>query len=178
VAGLVPAAVSTNHLLAGGTFNPNAPASSPQTAKVTVNVPAGSTVARFATYDADYAVGTDVDLFVYQAGTTTLVGQSAGGTAEESVTLNAAGSYDVYANLFALPSGSTEADVNVNSFVVGATPAGNLTATPATQPVTTGTNATVNLAWSNLAAGTRYLGVLSYTDGSNNPIGRTLVSLS
>ena len=36
----------------------------------------------------------------------------------------------------------------------------------------------MNLAWSNLAAGTRYLGVLSYTDGSNNPIGRTLVSLN
>ena len=61
---------------------------------------------------------------------------------------------------------------------MGSTPAGNLTATPATQPVTTGTNATVNLTWSNLAAGTRYLGVLSYTDGSNNPIGRTLVSLN
>ncbi len=87
VAGLVPAAVSTNHLLAGGTFNPALRPASPQTAKVTVTVPAGSTVARFATYDADYASGTDVDLFVYQAGTTTLVGQSAGGTAEESVTL-------------------------------------------------------------------------------------------
>ena len=177
VAGLVPAAVSSSHLLAGDTFNPSAPAASPQTAKVTVTVPAGSTVARFATYDADYAAGTDVDLFVYRAGTTTLVGQSAGGTAQESVTLTAAGSYDVYTTLFALPAGSTEADVHLNSFVVGSTPAGNLTATPASQGVTTATNATVNLAWSGLAAETRYLGALLYSNGSN-PIGRTLVALN
>ena len=89
-----------------------------------MTVPAGSTVARFATYDADYAAGTDVDVFVYQAGTTTLVGQSAGGTAEESVTLTAAGSYDVYANLFALPAGGTAADVQLNSFVVRLDPGG------------------------------------------------------
>ena len=75
----------------------------------------------------------------------------------------------MYANLFALPVGKHEADVKLNSFVVGSTPAGNLTATPATQPVTTGTNATVNLAWNNLAAGTRYLGVLSYTRREQQP---------
>ena len=124
-----------------------------------MNVPAGSTVARFATYDADYTAGTDIDLFVYQAGTTTLVGQSAGGTAEESVTLTAAGTYDVYANLFAAPVASTE--VSLNTFVVppDRRPGISLPRRPA-QPVTTGVPTTVNLTWSDLAAGTRYLGAL------------------
>ena len=66
-------------------FNPAAPGGRPAVTKVTVNVPAGSRLARFATLDADYAAGMDLDMFVYQAGTSTLVAQSAGGTAEESV---------------------------------------------------------------------------------------------
>ena len=124
-----------------------------------MTVPAGSTVARFATYDADYPAGTDIDLFVYQAGTTTLVGQSAGGTAEESVTLTAAGTYDVYANLFAAPVASTEVVAEHVRRGLDRRPGTSPRRRPA-QAVTTGTNATVNLAWSNLAAGTRYLGVL------------------
>ena len=88
-------------------FNPAAPAAGPAVAKVTVNVPAGTRLSRFATFDADYASGADIDLFVYAAGTNTLRGQSAGGTAEESVTGLPAGDYDIYVVLFAQPGGGT-----------------------------------------------------------------------
>ena len=98
-----------------------------------MTVPAGSTLARFATFDADYPAGTDIDMFVYQAATS-LVGLSAGGTSDESVTLTAAGSY-VYLVVFALPPGQTGVDVQHNSWVVSSGSAGNFTVAPASQAV-------------------------------------------
>jgi hypothetical protein len=153
-------------------FNPNAPAESAGAKKISVTVPAGTMLARFATFDADLPAGTDVDLFVYNGGT--LVGQSAGGSAEESVTLAAAGTYDIYVVLFAhvgaIPS------VKHHAFLVSDVNAGNLTVTPATQSVTTGGATSVTFAWSGLAAGSRYLGVVSYSDGTTT-VGRTVVSI-
>jgi hypothetical protein len=153
-------------------FNPNAPAESAGAKKISVTVPAGTMLARFATFDADLPAGTDVDLFVYNGAT--LVGQSAGGSAEESVTLAAAGTYDIYVVLFAhvgaIPS------VKHHAFLVSDVNAGNLTVTPATQSVTTGGATSVTFAWSGLAAGSRYLGVVSYSDGTTT-VGRTVVSI-
>ncbi|WP_020576974.1 S8 family serine peptidase [Actinopolymorpha alba] len=174
-AGVVPANTTTMELVGVNTsFDPNRPATGPAVGKVTVEVPAGSKLARFATYDADYGVGTDLDLFVYNA-SGQLVGSSASGTSEESVTLSAAGTYSVYVVQYALPTGQTKGTVKHYDWVVG--PAtGNLTATPASQQATTGGDATVTLAWNSLTAGGRYLGVLSLGDGTNE-IGRTIVTL-
>jgi subtilisin family serine protease len=157
-------------------FNSAAPAAGPAVAKVTVNVPAGSRLARFATFAADYPPGMDVDEYVYTAGTATLVGVSNGPTAEESVTLTAAGSYDIYVVVFAQPGGATGAvTVQQHAFVVPAA-ASSLSATPASQSVTTAVPATVTLGWSGLTAGTRYLGVVDYGDGTNT-IGSTIVAV-
>jgi len=165
--GLAAAAVTTHHLVGTNTeFNTANPAPGPAVSKDTVTVPAGTKVARFATFGADYPDGTDLDVFVYQGGTTTLVGQSAGGTAEESVTVTAPGTYDVYVVQFSLAPGLTEQDVRFHAFVVAPGSAGNLTATPASQPATLGGLANVTVGWSGLAAGTRYLGVIEFGDGS------------
>jgi len=51
---------------------------------------------------------------------------------------------------------------------------GNLTVTPASQPVTAGTAASVTAAWSGLQTGSRYLGRIGYGDGTN-AAGGTLV---
>src|SRR6185295_8762723 len=111
------------------------------------------------------------------AGTNTLRGVSAGGTAEESVTLTAAGSYDIYVVLFAQPGGATGAfDVFHHAFVVP-TAATSLTATPPSQSVTTAVPASVTLGWSGLTAGTRYLGVVDFGDGTN-VIGKTIVGIT
>ncbi|WP_207948369.1 S8 family peptidase [Metallococcus carri] len=145
-----------------------------QDGSVTYTVPAGTKVARFATYDADVPAGTDVDLTVLYNGR--VVGTSGGGTSEEQVTLNnpPAGTYTVVVDLYAGPPSLA---VKVHGFAVGSTAAGNLTATPASQPVTMGQKATVTAAWSGLTAGQRYLGLLSYSDGSGE-IGRTLVTVN
>jgi hypothetical protein len=137
-----------------------------------VTVPAGTKYARFSTFDADYPAGTDLDVFVYKAGTTAVLGSSTGGSAEEEVNLPApaGGSYDVYVDLFA---GADQQAVKLNHWELQ-TPADNLTATPASQPVQVAGQASVTAAWSGLTAGTRYLGLLSYSDGADGS-GSTVV---
>ncbi|WP_218917357.1 S8 family peptidase [Luteipulveratus mongoliensis] len=151
-----------------------APTTQANNSTVTVTIPAGTKVARFATYDADTPAGTDIDISVSKDGVD--VGDSGGGTAEEAVTLNnpAAGTYTVTADLFA---GPTSLDVKVHSFAVPATAAGNLTVTPATQPVTTGGSASVKATWSGLTAGQHYLGAVFYAQGTAE-VGRTLVTVN
>ncbi|HEX6681547.1 MAG TPA: S8 family peptidase [Candidatus Limnocylindrales bacterium] len=153
-------------------FNPNAPAESPGVKKITVTVPAGTQLARFATFDADVPAGTDVDLFAYRGGA--LFGQSAGGTTEESITFTQAGTYDIYVVLFAHTGAIPP--ITHHAFAVQDVDAGNLTVNPASQPVTIAGRTSITLAWSGLTAGNRYLGIVSYTDGSA-AIGRTLVSI-
>ncbi|TDO41919.1 peptidase inhibitor I9 [Paractinoplanes brasiliensis] len=176
-AGLVPSTVNSLHLV--GTepdFDTGAPAAGPAVAKVTLTVPAGTRLARSATFDADHPDGTDLDLFAYRAGTTTLVGSSAGATAEERLTL-APGTYDIYVVLFAAAPGTSELDVKHHSWIVGDTPAGNLTATPPVQTVTRGQPVTVTAAWTGLTAGARYLGLVAYGDGTTG-IGQTVMAVT
>ena len=69
-------------------------------------VPAGATQFR-ATIGSPSDPGADLDLFVFRG--STLVGQSADGDSEESVTINnpVAGTYTVLVDGFDVPSGST-----------------------------------------------------------------------
>ncbi len=155
-------------------FNTGAPAVGPGVNKTTVTAPAGSSLVRFSTIDSDYPMGTDIDLFVYSGAT--LVGVSAGGTASESVTLSAAGTYDVYVVAFALAPGETGANIQLNHWVVGTGSAGNFSVSPASQPVTVGGSATVTASWSGLSPGARYLGVVNFGNGTSTEA-RTIVSV-
>jgi hypothetical protein len=173
VSGLTAATLSpANFTATNSTFNPSAPSEGPGAIKLPVTVPAGTAFARVNTYAADVPAGTDVDLYAYDSGGN-LVGISGGGTADESIVLGE-GTYNVYAVLFA--ASSTPLTVNLNAFVVPAAAAGNLTATPASQSVTLGGNATVNLSWSGLSAATRYAGLLTFSDGTST-IGQTVVNI-
>jgi subtilisin family serine protease len=184
VVGLVGATVGSTLLdVTGPAFSSGAPAASSRTSVMSAAIPAGTSFARFATFDADFPAGTDVDLFLYRVNannTRTLVGSSGGGTAEEVITLNApvAATYELYANLFALSGGATTTTVRTNHWVVGNTVANGFAATPASQAVTIGTNATVNLSWSGLTAGVRYLGRVTFTDASAIVLGRTTVMVT
>jgi hypothetical protein len=174
VGGLTPATATDATLKnpGGASFPTTNPAANEHVAKYTVTVPAGTKHVRFSTFDADYPAGTDLDVFVYKAGTTAVLGSSTGGSAEEEVNLPApaGGSYDVYVDLFA---GADEQVVKLNHWLVNE-PAGNLTATPASQAVQAAGQVSVTAAWSGLTAGTRYLGRLAYTDGADGS-GSTLV---
>ncbi|MFB9234900.1 S8 family peptidase [Plantactinospora siamensis] len=179
--GLVPDTVRATSLTPtpSAPFNPDAPAVSPRTGRFDLTVPAGTKVARFATLDADYAAGTDLDMYVYKKaadGSLTQAAVSAGGTAEESVTLTEPGDYAVFVDLFASPVAGG-VSTKLHTWLVGAANAGNLTVTPASQAATTGAAATVTVGWSGLTTGQRYLGVVEYGDGSR-AVGRTVVSVT
>jgi subtilisin family serine protease len=160
-------------------FNPANPATSDRTGRVDLTVPAGAKLARFSTFAADYAAGTDVDMYVYSVdatGNLTEVGQSAGGTADELVDVAKAGKYAVFIDLFNNP-GTGPLAVKLHNWVVGATNAGNFTATPASQSVSLGAATKVTAGWTGLTAGKRYLGIVEYSDGTST-VGNTIVSVT
>ena len=137
----------------------------------TVTVPAGTSLARFSTFASDYAPGDDLDLFVYQNGS--LVGRSAGGTADEQVDVAApdAGTYDVYVDAYALTAGS--ATVRQFTWTLGSTDRGNLTVS-APSAISLAGQFSASANWSGLVAGQRYLGAITWNDGSSD-VSRTLV---
>ena len=151
------------------------PTTKPVNTTAQVTIPKGTQVARFATYDADYAPGTDIDLEVSLNGV--IVGKSAGGTSEESVTLAnpTAGTYTVTIDYFA--GALATLPVKLVSYAIPDSAAGNLTVTPASQPVTAGQPVTVALTTSGLTTGTRYLGRVDFSDGAST-VGRTLVAVT
>jgi hypothetical protein len=123
-----------------------------------VAVPAGTTLARFSLFNANVSPASDLDLYVYLGAT--LKGVSAGGTADEEVNLAdpAAGTYTACVDGFGTGNPS---QVTLFAWALGSTPAGNMVVT-APSTATTGATGTVNLAFSGLAAGTKYLGSVAY----------------
>ncbi len=138
----------------------------------TVTVPDGSTYARFSLFDANTTPPSDLDLVVYK-GTAlvpaAVVGSSGGGTSAEEVNLlnPTAGTYTVLVDGFATGNPST---FTLFTWVLGSTSAGNMTVT-APASATLGTTGAINLSFSGLTAGTKYLGSVAYggVAGMPNP---------
>jgi subtilisin family serine protease len=169
--GLVAPDTQTVHLV--GTepafvSQPNPPAlppENPAVKRITVTVPAATKATRFALFNGDYPAGTDLDLYVYRG--TTLVGSSAGGSSDEAVTFPAGGgTFEVYVVQFATAPNVGEQDAKVHKYMVGTTSAGNMSVTPSSRAVAVGQQVQYTLSWSGLAAGTRYLGVVEWGDGT------------
>jgi hypothetical protein len=118
------------------------------------------------------AVGGDLP-----AGTTERVAQSTGSSAQEIIDLPEPGDHDVYLVQFDLASGATEQDVKLHTFTVAPAPAGNLNAGPTSQPAVSGTPLTLTVTWAGLTAGTRYAGLIEYSDGTKT-VGRTLFAVN
>ncbi len=157
--GLIPAAVTPGTVTQDPdqTFDP---ADSSGTVFYDVTVPAGTTYARFALFDADVAAGSDIDVFVYRG--STLVGVSTNGGSNEQVNLlnPVAGTYRVYLHGWGLPSGTSQ--FKLHAWVLGTASAGNMAVTaPASANVAT--TGTIGLTFSGLTAGTKYLGSVFYS---------------
>lgn len=152
-------------------FDIENPTTGPHTGKVTVTVPEGAALARFATFAADYAdlgPGTDLDLFVYRKGANglELVDLSASGGSDEAVTLGEPGEYEIYVDLWSSPDGVTSLTARHYHWVV-AGEEGNVTVEPTTQEVAIGEPASVTATWEGLTEGVRYLGVVRYGDAQS-----------
>jgi len=134
-----------------------------------VNIPAGTTYARFSLFDANVSQASDLDLEVYRNSSGALVGSSGGSTASEEVNLlnPAAGAYTVRVIGFAVPVGS--ANFTLFNWSLGSTDAGNMTVTAPATATLAGTGA-IGLSFdAGLAAGTKYLGSVVYGGASGMP---------
>jgi subtilisin family serine protease len=155
--GLVPAIANTGTIATGDFIR-----------VATITIPAGTTHARFSLFDADVAPGSDIDLYVYNAATSALVGASGGGTSAEEVNLlnPAAGTYWVYLDGFSIPGVGTS--FTQFSWVLGSTAAGNMTVTPPAA-ATTGQTGTIGISTPGLEARTKYFGSVVYGGTTNLP---------
>jgi hypothetical protein len=156
--GLVPAVLS-NGTVADDPTNGDCSLAAPNAQIIDVVVPAGTTYARFATFDADVNAGSDLDVCVFTSAGAA-VGASAGGTSAEEVSLAnpTAGTYRVVVHGWGVV-GSTP--FKLHSWLLGSTAAGNMTVSAPANAVT-GTTGTITLGFNGLAAGTKYLGSVAY----------------
>ncbi len=140
------------------------------------NVPAGTTLARFSLFDEDVGAGDgsdDLDLQVFgpvSAGYPFL-GQSGTATSEEEFNIvnPIPGQYAVFVVDFASALGPTP--YTLFNFNLNGSNAGNTTVTAPSSAVA-GATATVTVDWAGLASGTRHLGILEHSDGTDT-IGET-----
>jgi subtilisin family serine protease len=147
----------------GDSFSPGGPG----TASIPVTIAANTTVARFQLFAGDASPGSDLDLYVYRG--STQVGVSGGGTADEQVTLRnpTAGAYTVYVHGFAV-AGGTPSPFKLYTWLLGNTGAGNM-AVSAPASAVIGTTGAINLTFSGLASGKKYLGAVAYNGLPVNP---------
>jgi len=167
--GLVPAALTAGTV----TDDPSDGACSltaPNAQLIPVNVPAGTTYARFSLFDADVAAGADIDLCVYNG--TTQVGASGSGTSAEEVNLTnpAAGNYTVVVQGWGVVGSSP---FKLHTWLLGSSAAGNMTVS-APASATAGTTGTISLTFSGLTPGVKYLGSVAYSGIAGLP-GPTIV---
>jgi hypothetical protein len=174
--GLVPAVLNAGSI-ADDPDDAFAPVPGPDVVAFPMTIPADTTYARFALFDANVSPASDLDIYVYRQTATgpVLVAVSGGATSQEVVNLvnPVAGDYTVYVHGFAVTG---TANFTLFAWQLGVTSAGNMAVT-APPAAVTGANGTVNLTFSGLAPGTKYLGSVAYggVAGLPNP---TIVSVT
>jgi len=155
--GLVPAAITAG-VVADDPTDGSCSLTSPNAQLISAVVPAGTTYARFSLFDADVNPGSDIDLCVFSG--TTLVGSSGGGTSAEEVNLvnPAAATYTVVVHGWGVVGSSP---FKLHTWLLGSTAAGNMTVTAPAAANIGGTGA-IDLSFSGLTTGTKYLGSVVY----------------
>jgi hypothetical protein len=171
VRGLIPATTTAGHVDDDPTnsFSPTGPGVTAHS----LTIPAGTTYTRISLFDEFTDGNDDLDVYVYNSGGTR-VGASGGGTSAEEVNLvnPAAGSYTIYVHGW--ETDGPDANYTLFTWVLGSAAEGNATVSPASTPAGVGTTISMTLEWSGLAAGTKYLGSLAYSDGTST-VGTTIV---
>ena len=162
--GLVPADLTVG-TVADDPTDSSCSLSSPNAILVPVTIAADTTYARFSLFDADVNPGTDLDLCVFLG--TTLVGSSGTGTSAEEVNLlnPAAGDYTAVVQGWGVAGTSP---FKLHTWLLGSTAAGNMIVSAPASAVTGATGA-VDLTFSGLTAGVKYLGSVAYGGAAGMP---------
>jgi subtilisin family serine protease len=137
-------------------------------------VPPGSAYARFSLFD-DYTDGNDdLDLYIWRRSDGAFVGGSGSGTSAEEVNalLPVADVYEIAVHGW----GTDGPDANYTLFNWAFGPdSGNMILTAPTSAVVA-TSDSVTVDWAGLSAGTKYLGAVSHSDGTD-VLGMTLLRI-
>ena len=176
--GLIPSQVFSGTVPDDPTdsFNTGNPAGNQGITTHDVTVPAGTSLLRFSMFDAETDGADDIDLYLYRVNadsSLTLVGTSGGGTSAEQIQLSnpTAATYRLFVHGW--QTDGPDANYSLHAWALGTADAGNMTVTgPAT--ATIGGSGTVNLSWTGLDAGKRYLGTILYQQGATTH-GTTIV---
>ena len=139
---------------------------SPNAQLIPVAIPAGTTYARFSLFDADVSPGADIDLCVFNSAGG-LAGTSGSGTSAEEVNLSnpAADTYTVVVQGWGVAGTSP---FKLHTWLLGVADAGNM-AVSAPASATTGATGTINLTFSGLTVGTKYLCSVAYGGAAGMP---------
>ncbi|MBA2696443.1 MAG: S8 family serine peptidase, partial [Actinobacteria bacterium] len=140
---------------------------------VRVDVPAGTKVVRFATYDEEVEAS-DIDMAVFDPNGN-FVDSSGNGDSTESVTVEdpVAGLWYVTFDVFSAEASTT---VPLHTFLVDEEDAGNMTVEPNPVDGMAGQTETLSIEWGGLEPGARYLGAVNYlADGTE--VDSTLVTI-
>jgi hypothetical protein len=130
-----------------------------------VSVPAGTTHARFSTFDAFTDGNDDLDLYVFDSGGNQ-VGGSGSGTSEEQVDLVNPAADDYFVVVHGWQTDGPDANYTLFSYLVDGNDAGNMAiVAPATAAV--GASANVDVTFSGLTPGKKYLGAVDFNDGTS-----------
>jgi hypothetical protein len=134
---------------------------------IPVDVPAGSTYARFSLFDADTDGNDDLDLYVFDS-EGFFVGQSFNGGSDEQVDIPdpAPDRYLVVVHGFETDGAGSR--FTQSSWAIGSKPAGNMSVV-APKSATLGATEKVALEFSKLSKGVRYLGSVAYDGATGMP---------
>jgi hypothetical protein len=131
-------------------------------------IPADTTYARVSLFDDMVSPASDLDMYLFNSAGAQ-VGYSGSGTSAEEINLTnpAAGTYYIVVEGYATANPSTFTGFY---WTLGTTAAGNMIVTAPASAVIGGTGA-INLSFSGLTSGVKYLGSVVYggTSGMPNP---------
>jgi len=131
-----------------------------------ITIPAGTTHARVSLFDANVSPASDLDLYLFNSAFAQ-VGYSGSGTSAEEINLinPTAGTYYILVEGYATANPSTFTGFY---WTLDSTTAGNMTVTAPANAVIGQTGA-INLSFSGLTAGTKYLGSIVYGGAAGMP---------
>ena len=166
--GLIPATTTTGNVLDDPTNDSTCGLDTPNADLHPVTIPAGTTYARFSLFDDFVDGGTDdLDLCVVNSAGT-VVASSGGATSAENANLvnPAPGDYTVVVAPFA--TDGPDANYTLFHWLLGSASEGNMAVT-APNAAVTGQSGTIDLSFTGLDAGTKYLGSVAYTGTTGLP---------
>jgi len=135
----------------------------------------GAALFRIAIPPEATEAGADLDLFVYDPIGNLVASSTSGGTNELiDLMLPMDGTWSVFVHGWSTPGG--DSDYDMYSWVISATPGGNLTIDSAPSSATLGSTESVDASWTGATSGQWHLGAVSHT-GDIGLMGLTLVEV-